>query len=111
MSVELISKKAIKQEIQEMLRNLETYIEVAVDVRRGILAGGIMHADCEAVLTENGSKQEDIWGANWDAASKIIEFEALINIRPKLGNRKTEIQDPKLRTQIEKIVRNLLEIS
>ena len=27
--------------------------------------GGEMHADCEAVLLEDGSRQEDVWGADW----------------------------------------------
>ena len=46
-----------------MLQTLEGYIKLAVDIRRGILAGGgAMHADCEAVLLEYGSQQEDVWG-------------------------------------------------
>jgi hypothetical protein len=45
-----------------MLEELETYIKLAVDVERNILAGGgEYHADCEEVLLENGSRQEDIW--------------------------------------------------
>ena len=42
--------------MQEMLEMLETYVKLAVDIERGILAGGgAMHADCEAVLLEDGS--------------------------------------------------------
>ena len=46
-----------------------------------------MHADCEGELMQEGSNQEDIWGANWIPGTQSIEFEALINIRPKQKNR------------------------
>ncbi|MCC7358506.1 MAG: hypothetical protein IT317_03465 [Anaerolineales bacterium] len=74
-------------EVTEMLRALGTYIKVAVDIQRGVLAGGVMHVDCETMLLEDGSAQEDIWGADWDPASGQITFEALINIRPRQNNR------------------------
>ena len=92
-----------------MLETLESYIKVAVDIERNILAGGgAMHADCEAVLLEDGSRQKDIWGANWEPESKAIQYQALINIRPRDHNRKMEIEDPLIRTKIEKIIRGLL---
>jgi hypothetical protein len=39
-----------------------------------------------------------------------VEFVALINIRPRQGNRGMEIEDAKLRTKIETIARQLLEV-
>jgi hypothetical protein len=43
--------------MEEMLQVLGTYIKLAVDLERGILAGGgVLHADCEAVLLEDGSR-------------------------------------------------------
>jgi hypothetical protein len=96
--------------MNEMLEILETYIKLAVDVERGILAGGgAMHADCEYVLLEDGSQQEDVWGADWNPATQEVTFESLINIRPRQNNRSLEIQDPILRSQVEQITRNLLE--
>jgi hypothetical protein len=96
----------------EMLQPLSTYIKLAVDVQRGLLAGGgAMHADCESALLEDGSQQDDIWGADWTPASKQVTFESLINIRPRLGNRSLEIQDAALRNRVEAIVRKLLDIT
>jgi hypothetical protein len=93
-----------------MLESLSVYIKVAVDIRQGILAGGgILHADCEALLLEAECRQEDIWGADWIPDEREVRFEALINIRPRQGNRRMEIQDPVLRAKVEKIVRDLLE--
>lgn len=107
----LIKSKATQQQISEMLKNLDSYIKVAVDIKKGILAGGgVMHADCEAKLLEVGSKQEDVWGGDWRPDEKEVTFGSLINIRPRQGNRSMEIQDQKIRVQVEKIIRSLLEI-
>jgi hypothetical protein len=66
----LIRTPATDLEIAEMLKTLETYIKVAVDIKRSLLAGGgVMHVDCETLLLEDGSQQQDIWGADWDPAS------------------------------------------
>ena len=111
MKIHIVRQRATEQEIREMLEELETYIKLAVDVERNILAGGgEYHADCEEVLLEGGSRQEDLWGADWYPDSKRVEFVALINIRPRQDNLGMEIADPKLRMRIEAIVRRLLEV-
>jgi hypothetical protein len=52
--------------MREMLEFLGIYIKLVVDVERGILAGGgELHADCEKVLLRDGSRQQDVWGADW----------------------------------------------
>ncbi|GAB4483974.1 MAG: hypothetical protein OHK0031_07770 [Anaerolineales bacterium] len=105
----LLTQKATPQQIEQMLQEYESMIKIAVDIRRRILAGGgEMHADCEALLLENGSEQDDIWGANWYPAQQKIAFESLINIRPRLGNRSIVLQDQVLRVAVEEITRNLL---
>ena len=72
--IHLIRTHATTRQIEEMLQALETYIKLAVDIRQGILAGGgELHADCEAVLLENGCKQEDIWGADWIPKTQQLE--------------------------------------
>jgi hypothetical protein len=110
MKIHIIRNRATQEQIREMLEELETYIKLAVDVERNILSGGgEYHADCEEALLEDGSRQEDIWGADWYPESQKVEFGALINIRSRQGNRGMEIEDPKLRSKIETIVRGLLE--
>ena len=107
--IHIIHTRATYQQIDEMLQILETYIKLAVDVRQGILAGGgAMHADCEAALLEDGSRQEDIWGADWNPESQEVTFESLINIRPRQNNRSLEIVDPALRKQVAHVVQELL---
>lgn len=106
----IISTPATPQQIEEMQQSLETYIKLAVDIQRGILAGGgVMHADCESALLEDGSAQEDIWGADWNPTSQQVTFESLINIRPRQNNPSMEILDPLRRDRVAQIARQLLE--
>lgn len=107
--IHIIRERATKEQLQEMMEMLETYVKLAVDIERGILAGGgAMHADCEAVLLEDGSQQEFIWGADWNPASQEVTFESLINIRPRQNNRSLELQDPDIRARVEQVVRKFL---
>jgi len=107
--VHIIRSRATRPQIDEMLQVLGTYIKLAVDLHRGILAGGgAMHADCEAALLDDGSQQEDIWGADWDPHSQQVTFESLINIRPRQNNRSLEIVDPDIREDVAQITRQLL---
>ncbi len=109
----IIREQATAEQIEQMA---ETYvglmIKLAVDVEQEILAGGgELHADCEQILLENGSQQENVWGADWYPEVKRVGFESLINIRPRQQNRSMEIKNPVLREKIEIIVRNLLELN
>src|SRR4030043_1015785 len=110
MKIHIIRQHAAEKEIKEMLEELQTYIKLAVDVERNILAGGgEYHADCEEVLLEDGSRQEDVWGADWYPESRTVRFGGLINIRPHQNSYSMEIENPKLRERIETIIRQLLE--
>ncbi|MDP3722028.1 MAG: DUF5674 family protein [Candidatus Omnitrophota bacterium] len=104
--IQIIRERATAEQIREMLQVLQTYIKLAIDVRRKVIAGGgEMHADCEAVLLEDGSQQTDVWGADWNPDNGTIRFESLINIRPRHGNRTMNIEDAALRRTVEQIVR------
>jgi hypothetical protein len=62
MAITIVRSRATVQQMTAMLEALEGYIKLAVDVERGILAGGgAMHADCESALLDDGSVQEDVW--------------------------------------------------
>src|SRR6266498_3924279 len=105
----LLNEKATPAQIQEMLERYENMIKIVVDIRRRVLSGGgEMHADCESILLDDGSEQDDLWGANWYPNEQRIEFESLINIRPRMGNRNILIQDQNLRRQVEAVTREML---
>jgi len=107
--IHIVRDHATVEQMKEMLEILETYVKLAVDIERGVLAGGgAMHADCEALLLEDGSKQEFVWGADWNTSAQQVTFESLINIRPRQNNPSMEILDPKIRERVSEITVKLL---
>jgi len=107
--IHVLKELASSTQISEMLQEYDKMIKIVVDIRRRVLSGGgEMHSDCESVLLEDGSEQDDLWGANWYPAEQRIEFESLINIRPRLGNRNVLIQDENIRRQVESVTNELL---
>jgi hypothetical protein len=105
----IIRDKATPEQIKDMLEMLQTYIKLAVDIDRRILAGGgAMHADCESVLLDDGSQQESIWGADWDPSAQQVTFESLINIRPRQSNPSMEILDSSIQEKVAEITVRLL---
>ncbi len=87
----------------------ELMIKGVVDVEKGILGiDAEMHADIEQVLLNNGSKQEDLWGINLypDGFDEdgIVEFDSMINVRPRQNNRSRDVEDPEIRRKIRGIV-------
>lgn len=84
-------------------------VKGVVDVSRGILAiDAEMHADIEQFLLKNGSRQDDLWGINlypdgYDEDG-MIEFDSMINVRPRQNNRSRDVEDPEMRRQIREVV-------
>ena len=87
-------------------------VKAVVDVRRNIMAlGGELHADEEQVLLDDGSKQEDLWGINIYHAkprSEWIEFDSMINIRPRQENRTRGVENSEIQKSISEIVNHLI---
>jgi hypothetical protein len=87
-------------------------VKYVADVRRGVIAiGGELHADAEAVLLADGSRQGDLWGANYypgRGEEGCIEYTSLINIRPSAGNRSMEIADASVRDAVRRLTLELV---
>ena len=106
--IHLLKQPATSAQIEEMMQEYKSMIKIVVDIRRRVLSGGgEMHADCESILLEDGSEQDDLWGANWYPSEERIDFESLINIRPRLGNRGILIHDENIRKQVESVTREI----
>ena len=115
MSIEIV-RSPIDQ--NDLRRHAELFdgeiVKVVVDLTRMILAiGGEYHADEEAVLLDDGSKQSDLWGANvlfGQNNQDRIEYDSMINIRPRIGNRSRLIQDLAIRTRVKEIIDQLIPV-
>lgn len=112
--MKIITQPEKKSEIlSKHNRFFKTMIKAVVDVERSLMAvDAELHADLEnLLLSEVKSDQKDLWGINLfldKPKEQWIEFTALINIRPSVGNRSMEVEDPHLRELIRSIVEKLI---
>jgi hypothetical protein len=109
----LIEVKIDSERLAELVDRFFTdMVKYVVDLKRGIAAvGGELHADAEEMLLEDGSRQEDLWGANYypnRGPDECIEFTSLINIRPSQGNRSMEIEDQEIRDRVRELTHRLI---
>lgn len=68
-------------------------------------------ADGEQLLLEEGSRQADLWGANYypgRGPDGCLEFTAMMNIRPAQDNPGMETQDPEVRRSVRDVVTRVL---
>ena len=112
-AIVLVARPLERSELQRLVAaHFEDMVKYVVDVARGIAAvGGELHADEEALLLENGSRQEDLWGANYypgKGPEGCIEFTSLINIRPAQNNRGMTIDDDAVRAKVREITHALI---
>lgn len=106
---ERIQNATLRSLVEQYFGDMVKYV---VDVRLKIAAiGGELHADAEQNLLERGSRQEDLWGANYYpglGSDKCIEYTALINIRPSQQNRSMEIADEGIRRTVREVTFELI---
>ena len=106
---EAIDRRQLADLVQRFFTDMVKYV---IDVERGIAAvGGELHADAEQLLLEGGSRQEDLWGANYypgRGEDECIEFTSLINIRPSQDNPSMEIEDETIRAQVRELTYRLI---
>ncbi len=86
-----------------------TLVKAVVDIKKEVLVvDAELHADQEKHLLETGSAQNDLWGINLYpedyGTDDFIEFDSMINIRPRQGNRSRDVEDESLRKEIIRIV-------
>ena len=105
-----IIKDISVKELQELADNLfGDMIKAVIDVRQGIVVvDAELHADEEEYLLEQGSKQEDLWGFNLYpedfGTDDFIEYDSIINIRPRQNNRSRSVDNTEVREAIKSII-------
>lgn len=105
----LIRKPATPEQIAEMAKDYDGYIKVVIDIERGITTGGgRMHVDGEQALLAEGSKQKHLWGGGIDWETKEVDYNSMINLRPRDGNPSRDILSLEIRQQFDTIVQRSL---
>ncbi|MDT8369498.1 MAG: DUF5674 family protein [Longimicrobiales bacterium] len=109
----LLDRPITSEELSALVeRFFEDMVKYVADLQREVIAiGGDLHADAEAVLLERGSRQRDLWGANYypgRGPDACIEFTSLINIRPAQDNPSMELEREELRHTLRELTFRLV---
>jgi hypothetical protein len=86
-----------------------TLVKAVVDLERGMLVvDSELHVDQEQFLLEQGSNQKDLWGINLYpqkfGSDGFIEFDSMINIRPRQHNMSRGIENEEIKKCIVDLV-------
>lgn len=114
--MELLDKPIPMDRLKDMAQErFGDLVKAVVDIRRRVVVlDAELHADQEAYLLENGSRQEDLWGINLypdlgPDDPDFIEYDSMINLRPSQGNLSRDVDDPGLRETIRSVVMEWVE--
>lgn len=99
-------KPFTQKELEKLSEEFETYIKTVIDIKNKVCsAGANLHFGNEQLLLKQGSKQSDLWGGGIELKTKIIDNNAMINLRPTHNNFSNEIQDPEKRQKFEDLMK------
>lgn len=109
----LVDKPISRQQLKEVAKEIYgDFVKAVIDVEKGIMAiSGELHADQETFLLERNSRQDNLWGVNLypdREFPEMIEFDSMINIRPRQKNRSRSVEDAGLRERIGSVVKALV---
>lgn len=111
--MKLVNKIITIAELKKMASVFHGLVKAVVDIKKGIMVvDADMHADLEKYLLDQGSEQDDLWGINLYPAQtgdSFIEFDSMINIRPRINNFSRGVEDAKIRKKIIAIVNRLVQ--
>ncbi|OGX26943.1 MAG: hypothetical protein A2787_05075 [Omnitrophica WOR_2 bacterium RIFCSPHIGHO2_01_FULL_48_9] len=103
--IQSVSLDGLKQMAAGLFGNL---VKAVVDIDREIIAvDAELHSDLEALLLEDGSKQQSLWGINFYPevpGNDFVEFDSMINMRPSQGNLSRGVDDEKIRKKILSVI-------
>jgi len=112
--MQLVDTIITKDELKKMSGSFAGgLVKAVVDIKKEIMViDAPMHADGEKELLDLGSNQDDLWGINLYpelSGDDFIEFDSMINVRPRLNNFSRGIDDEKLQKKIIAIVSKLVK--
>ncbi len=110
----ILDRPVSREELSKLAENFyEDMIKGVVDVEQELLAlDAELHSDLEGMLLREGSRQEDLWGINLYPGVEdedFLEFDSLINIRPRQGNRSRGVENEEIQERIRTIVNKYIQ--
>lgn len=110
--MKLVNEGISMAELIDMSEKMGGLVKAVVDVKQRIMVvDADLHADQEKFLLEQGSSQDDIWGINLYPnlqSDEFIEFDSMINVRPRLKNMSRGVENKQLQDVIRVIIAKLV---
>ena len=105
--MQILKESITKEYLNEIKDNyFGDMVKAVVDIDRELLGiDAELHADIEQLFLDDGSKQENLWGINlYPEEDEFIEYDSLINIRPRQNNKSRGVNDENVRKKIVEVV-------
>lgn len=111
--MQLVDKNISIDELKKMSNQaFGGLVKAVVDIEKQIMVvDADMHVDEEKYLLNTGSKQDNLWGINIYPdlqEENFIEFDSMINLRPRLNNFSRGVANKELQEKIMKVVNKLI---
>lgn len=112
--MQILEEEIKKEDLKNAKRILEDgMVKAVVDIKKELIGiDSDMHADIEREMLERGSCQDDLWGINlWfdEEGEDFIEYDSMINIRPRQGNRSRGVDNPETREKVKQVVKKWIK--
>lgn len=111
--MKVVSNQITIKELEEMAKMLfGNFVKAVVDIEKGIMVvDAELHMDLAEKLITEGSKQENLWGINiypGIEGEDWIEFDSMVNLKPRLNNLTRGVESLEMREKIIKVVNKLV---
>lgn len=115
MDIQILDNKMSIEEVKKLADFwYGTMIKGTVDIELGRVAlGGDYHIESSEILTDSGSKFQDVWGFNIrfeENLDGVLEFDSMVNIKPHLGNRSRNISNEEIITKATGIICKFIDL-
>ena len=112
--MKVVSGQFTLGELREMgSRTFGDMVKAVVDVDRQLLAvDAELHSDLQALLIENGSLPQNLWGVRlypYLDGEEFVEFRSKINLRPAQGNRSLVVESAETRERILRVLEKRIQ--
>lgn len=105
------SEKLNNKNLQIAKEEYGSFIKITIDLKNELIAlGGEYHADAETVLIKQyQSESINIVGGGYHLERKEFLTNAMINLRPNMGNNSMEILDSQKREKFLKLAAEIFD--
>ncbi|KKR79331.1 MAG: hypothetical protein UU24_C0011G0011 [Candidatus Nomurabacteria bacterium GW2011_GWA2_40_9] len=115
MEIKILENKISIDEVKKLAEFwYGSMIKGAVDVEgERVALGGDYHIEDSEVLTDSGSKFENVWGFNIrfeENLEGVLEFDSMVNIKPNLENKSRGVENPEIVKKATEIIYKFIDL-